>query len=217
MEGRVKVAVPLDTIRAFHNAFRRDMTSMDSVALNAARGNGSLDLVLKRYVFFNEILVWHALGEEENVFPALEKVAPLVAEAYERDHRGLDSAYDSLDAAIKASDILATARATAAFQFHLGIHLNKEDAHLYRIFNERIPLPDQVATLSKMAQKIPQARFPEVVTWLFTLIGPDDRENVTRIWKQVLPVPTFTAVSGQIRTAIGNDWADLTRRIPDLV
>jgi hypothetical protein len=73
---------------------------------------------LKRYIFFNEILVWHANGEEESVFPALEKVAPLVAEAYERDHRGLDSLFESLNAAVNASETLAIARITAAFDFH---------------------------------------------------------------------------------------------------
>jgi hypothetical protein len=38
---------------------------------------------------------------------------------------------------------LKTARATAAFRFHPDIHLYKEDTHLYRIFRERIPMPEQ--------------------------------------------------------------------------
>jgi hypothetical protein len=211
------VAVPLDAIRAIHNAFRKDMTSMDSVALNAARGHGNLDMVIKRYVFFNEILVWHASGEEDSVFPAVESVAPLVAEAYERDHRGLDSLYDLLNTAVKASDTLAIAHATSAFQFHLGIHLNKEDAHLYRIFNERISIPDQVNILKGMSQKIPPARFPEVVAWLFPLVSQDDRENLTRIWQQVMPKPVFMAVVKLIQAAIYPDWPDLTRRIPELI
>ncbi len=210
------MAVPLDAIRAIHNAFRKDMTAIDAAAYTAARGRGSLDLVLKRYTFFNEVLVWHASGEEENVFPALENVAPLVAEAYERDHRGLDSLFESLNKAVNASDTLAIARATAAFDFHLGIHLNKEEAHLYRIFNERVSLPNQGAIVGKMAQKIPQERFPEVVAWLYPLIGPDDRENMTRIWQQALPEPAFARVTKLIQAAIGNDWAELTRRIPEL-
>ncbi|MFC2122972.1 hemerythrin domain-containing protein [Bacteroidota bacterium] len=199
------MAVPLDAIRAIHNAFRKDMTAIDEAAHIAARGRGSLDLVLNRYTFFNEILVWHAIGEEESVFPALENVAPLVAEAYERDHRGLDSLFESLDKAVNASDTLAIARATAAFDFHLSIHLNKEEAHLYRIFDERVSLPDQGAIFREMAQKIPQERFPEVVTWLFPLIGPDDRENMTRIWQQALPEPAFARVTKLIQAAIGND------------
>ena len=210
------MVVPLDAIRAFHNAFRNDMAAIDAAAHNAARGNGNLDLVFKRYSFFNEALVWHASGEEEHVFPALENVAPLVAEAYERDHRGLDSLFASLHKVVIDLDTLAIARATAAFDFHLRIHLNKEEAHLYRIFNERIPLPSQGAIIGKMAQKIPEERFPEAISWLFPLIRDDDRENMLRIWQQALPKPVFTGVTNLIKTAIGNDWYELTRRIPDL-
>ena len=67
-----------------------------------------------------------------------------------------------------------------------------------------------------MSQKIPQERYPELVAWLYMLIDLNDRENMTRIWQQALPEPSFTKVTGLIRTAIGNDWTDLTRRIPDL-
>ncbi len=210
------MTVPLDAIRAIHNAFRKDMTVIDTAAHIAARGRGSLDLVVKRYTFFNEVLVWHASGEEDSVFPALENVAPLVAEAYERDHRGLDLLFESLNKAVNASDTLAIARATAAFDFHLGIHLNKEDAHLYRIFNERVSMPNQGAIVGKMSQRIPQERFPEVVAWLYPLIGPDDREDMTRIWQQALPEPAFASVTKLIQAAIGNDWTELTRRIPEL-
>ena len=189
---------------------------MDEAANYAAHGCGKLDLVLKRYNFFNEILVWHAIGEEDSVFPALEKVAPLVAEPYERDHRGLDSLFEWLKKAVNASDSLEIARATAAFYFHLGIHLDKEEAHLYRLFNERISLPSQGPIIGEMAQRIPKERFPEVVAWLYPLIGDDDRENMTRIWQQSLPEPAFAGVIQLIKAAIGEDWAVLTRRIPEL-
>jgi hypothetical protein len=139
-----------------------------------------------------------------------------VAEAYERDHRGLDSLFESLNTAVNASDSLAAARSTAAFDFHLGIHLSKEEAHLYRIFDERISLPNQGAIVGKMAQKIPQERFADLVAWLYPLIGPDDRENMTRIWRQALPEPAFARATKLIQAAIGNDWAELTRRIPEL-
>jgi len=210
------MTVPLDAIRAIHNAFRKDMAAMDASAYEAARGRAGLGLVLDRYFLFNEVLVWHANGEEEFVFPALESVAPLMSEAYERDHRGLDSLFESLRKAVTESDLLASARATAAFNFHLGIHLDKEEAHLYRIFNERVSLPNQGAIMGKMAQKIPQKRFPEVVGWLYPLIGHNDRENMTRIWRQTLPEPAFAGASKLIQAAIGNDWGELTRRIPEL-
>ena len=210
------MAVALDAIRAVHNAFRQDMAAIDEAANIAAKGGGNLDIVQKRYNFFNEVLVWHATGEEEYVFPAVERVAPLVSEPYERDHRGLDSLFDSLQKAISTSDKLEVARTTCAFKFHLNIHLNKEEAHLYRIFNERIPLPEQGSTIGKMSQIIPQERFPELIGWLIPLIRLVDRENMTRIWQQALPDPAFKTVAKLIEEAAGDDWADLIRRIPEL-
>jgi hypothetical protein len=210
------MAEPVDAIRAIHNAFRNDLMHIDAAALGSARGKEGLDGTIGRFRFFNEILVWHAHGEELAIFPAVEKVAPLVAEAYEKDHRGLDAAFGALDRAYAAHDLLETARATAAFRFHLDIHLDKEDTHLYRIFRERIPMPDQGKALGIMSSTVPQDRFPEVIAWMFPLIGHDDRENMTRIWQMVMPPPVFAGVKEHIRTSIGSDWAELTRRIPTL-
>jgi len=119
------------------------MKRIDSAALDSARGKEGLAVTIERFRFFNEILVWHAHGEEAAVFPAVENVAPLVAEAYMMDHRGLDPAFDELNTSYSVRDSLKTARAAAAFRFHLDIHLDKEDTRLYRIFRERISLPEQ--------------------------------------------------------------------------
>lgn len=210
------MAGPIDAIMAIHNAFRADMTRIDLAALESARGKKELSPVIGRFRFFNEILVWHAHGEEIAIFPAVEAVAPLVAEAYERDHRGLDVAFNTLNAAVSANDILATARATAAFKFHLDIHLGKEDAHLYRIVRERVSMPDQGKAVGIMANEVPQERFPELVAWMYPLLGNDDRENMTRIWQMVMPPPAFDQAKLLIQKAIGNEWAELTRRIPTL-
>jgi hemerythrin-like domain-containing protein len=208
--------VPLDAIRAIHNGFRNDMAAMDEAANSAARGSGNLDLVLKRYNLFNEVLVWHAVGEEKFVFPAMEKVVPMVSQPYEQDHRGLDSLSERLDKAINSNDLVEVARTTAAFKFHLDIHLLKEDSHLYRIYNERVSLSDQGATIGNMAREVPQQRYGEFVTWVMTFTDLNDRENMTRIWQQVLPAPAFAGIGGLIKTAVGDDWAKLTERIPEL-
>jgi len=210
------MAEPVDAIRAFHNAFRNDLEHIDTAAFNAAKGKDGLDATIGRFRFFNEVLDWHASGEEAAVFPALETVAPLVAEAYVMDHRGLDLAFEEVSASYSARDPLKTARATAAFRFHLDIHLDKEDTHLYRIFRERISLPDQGKALGVMAGMIPNQRFAELVAWLYPLIGHDDRENMTRIWQMMMPAPVFAGTKELIRKAIGNDWAELNRRIPTL-
>jgi hypothetical protein len=210
------MAEPVDAIRAIHNAFRNDMDRIDAAALDSARGKEGFSASIERYRFFNEILVWHAKGEELAIFTAIELVAPLVAEAYEKDHRGLDMAFDELNTSYSAHDVLKTARATAAFRFHLSVHLAKEDTHLYRIFRERISLPEQGKALGIMSSTVPKERFPEVVAWMFPLIGNDDRENMTRIWQMVMPAAMFAGVKEHVRKAVGSDWDELTRRIPTL-
>ena len=210
------MAGPIDAIRAIHNAFRKDMEGIDAAALGAARDTPGLEAALGRFRFFNEILVIHARGEEIAVFPALEEVAPLVAEAYEKDHRGLDAAFEALDAAVAAGDALETARAAAAFKFHLDIHLFKEDTHLYRIFGERVSMPDQGKAVGIMAGEIPAELQPDFILWMYPLLGGDDRENMTRIQQMVLPPEAFAGVKQLIQRAIGDDWAELTRRMPEL-
>ena len=210
------MAVPLDVIRAFHNAFRKDLKEIDLAAYSAARGQSGLDFVQKRYIIFNQVLVWHATGEEQFVFPAVEKVVPLVAEAYARDHRGLDTSFDRLDEAVKAGDPLDIARATGSFNFFSTFHLNKEEAHLYRIFNERVSLPDQWAIIGKMSQVPPRDRVPDVINWLFPLLGNDDRENMVRVFRQIMPETVVTETLRLVKLAVGDGWSELARRIPEI-
>ena len=132
------------------------------------------------------------------------------------DHRGLDAAFDRLGDAVAARDTLETARATAAFKFHLDVHLAKEDTHLYRIVRERIPVPDQAMAVGIMAGQVPADRNPELIAWMFPLLGDDDRENMTRVWQMVMPPEVFVGAIGLVHQAIGDDFDELHRRIPEL-
>jgi hypothetical protein len=51
---------------------------------------------------------------------------------------------------------------------------------------------------------------------LFPLLGNDDRENVVGNWQKMMPPPIFDNVKQLVQKAIGNDWAELVRRIPAL-
>jgi hypothetical protein len=210
------MAQPLDAIKAIHNAFRADMKLIDASALESARSGKKLTSTIERFRFFNEVLVWHAHGEEIAVFPAVEAVAPSVAEAYEKDHRGLDAAFNALNSAVSANDVLATARATAVFKFHLDLHLGKEDSHLYRLVRERVSMADQGKAVGIMANEVPQERFPELVAWIYPLMDNNDRENMTNIWQMVMPPPAFDYAKQLIKKAIGDGWTELKRRIPNL-
>ena len=207
---------PIDGVLAIHNAFRADMAAIDAAAVAAARGTPGLEATVERFRFFNEILTYHAHGEENGVFPVLDEVAPLVAEAYAMDHRRLDHAFETLSKAVSARDALQTARATAAFKFHLDTHLDKEDAHLFRIIRERVSVPDQVKAVSTMSSTMPGNRVPEFTAWIYPLLGDDDRENFTRALQMLMPWEVFAPSIPLIHQATGDGFAELTRRIPEL-
>ena len=207
---------PIDAVVAIHNAFRNDMSLIDAAALDSARGKPGLEATVERFRFMNEVLEWHAHGEELAIFPALEAVAPSVAEAYEKDHRALDAAFVALSNAVSARDAVETARATAAFKYYLDVHLMKEDTHLYRLIKERVAVPDQGQAVGVMASTVPQDRFPELVAWMFPLLGNDDRENMTRIWQMVMPTDAFAGATTLVEQAIGDEYVELARRIPEL-
>ena len=207
---------PIDGVLAIHTAFRADMAAIDAAAVAAARGTPGLEATVERFQFFNEILSYHAEGEENAVFPMLDEVAPLVAEAYAMDHRRLDDAFDSLSNAVSARDALQTARATAAFKFHLDTHLAKEDAHLFRIVRERVSVPDQIKAVGTMSSTMPGSRVPEFTAWIYPLLGDDDRENFTRALQMLMPWDVFAPTIPLIHEATGEGFAELTRRIPEL-
>jgi zinc finger-like protein len=188
------MARPLDAITAFHNAFRRDLAQIDQAAAAWARDGQGPGLALARYRFFNEVLVWHANGEEAVVFPFLEREAPLLSEPYIQDHHGLDAAYERLNGAAAANDALETARATAAFKFHLDLHLAKEDRQVYPLIKGRIRLPEERGMVGTVANMVPRDRFPEVVAWIFPLLGPVDRENLVQVFRMLMPPETFEKV-----------------------
>jgi hypothetical protein len=206
-----------DAVKALHNAFRRDIEVIDAAALESARGKPGLEATLERFRFLNEVLGWHALGEDSHISPLLEEVAPDVYVTYERDHRGLDEVFEDLNRAVSVHDPLETARATKAFKFHLDLHLEKEDTHLYRLISDRVPLPEQGKALGLMGTDMPGDRFPEFVAWMFPLIGTVDRVNMTRGWQIGMPPEVFAGATTLIEQAIGDDWPELARQIPELV
>ena len=210
------MVTPLDVIPSFHQALRNDMKIIDDAAYKAAAEDGNLAPVVERLSFFSEILMWHAAGEDELVFPAMDKVAPLVAQGYLHDHNEFDMMTEGLAKITGASDALVAARETAAMTAVLRIHLDKEDELLYPILRERTSLEEQTAIVGGMAAHVPPERNPEFIHWFFPLLGHDDREMWTRVVMRLMPEQVFAGVKVLIRETITDDWAELTRRIPEL-
>jgi iron-sulfur cluster repair protein YtfE (RIC family) len=207
---------PIDVVRCFHNAFRRDMAQIDNSVLNIAREGGDMAPYFDRLQIMSEILDYHARGEEAAVFPAVDNIAPFLAKAYILDHRELDSMVHELEAIRKAPDPLTTARATAVLNSHLRIHLDKEDVHLYPILRERTTDDEQASIGKILASKTPPERSASHVQWLFPLLDLDDQVIVTRVWMSLMPPPVFTMLKPLIKKSVSANWAMLTQQIPEL-
>jgi hypothetical protein len=166
----------------------------------------------------DEILDYHAKGEEAAVFPAVDYVAPLVAKAYLMDHRELDKMVENLETMLlqKSPDPLQASRATAVLNSHLRIHLDKEDAHLYPILREKTTLSQQVAIGGIMSSKIPPDRFPAAIKWLFPLLDLNDQVTVTRGWMKFMPTQIFANVKPLIKNAVAQSWDVIAQKIPEL-
>ena len=210
------MAGPIDGVVAIHNAFRRDIELIDAAALDAARGMAGFEATIERFRFFNEVLEWHAHGEDAVISPLLESVAPSVYATYERDHRALDAIFAELSNAVSMHDPIETARATKAFKFHLDVHLDKEDTHMYRLISERVALPDQGRAIGEMASHAPHDRFPEVVAWMFPLMGLADRVSMARAWQMGMPAEGFAVATTLIEVAVGDDWPELDQHLAAL-
>ena len=207
---------PVDIVRSIHNAFRRDIFQIDDLVSKVARGGGDLTAVLDRFHIMDEVLDYHAKGEEAAVFPAVDKVTPLVTEAYIMDHRELDTMVSGLEAMRRTPDPLTAARATAVLASHLRIHLGKEDALLYPILRERTTESEQATIVGLMSKKVPPDRFPTLVQWLFPLLDFDDRVVITKGWMTLMPPPVFAGLKPLIRKIVAENWVELARQIPGL-
>ncbi len=207
---------PIDVIRCFHNAFRRDSSQIDSSVFRIVKKGEDLTPFFVRLQIIGEILDYHARGEEAAVFPAVERLTPFVAQAYLIDHRELDNMIGTLKEISKAPDPLTVARAAAVLESHLRIHLNKEDVHLYPILRERTSDEEQASILKVMSSKVPPERFPLLIQWLFPPLELEDQITVTRTWMSIMPTQVFANAKPLIKNTLAEKWTEITSQIPEL-
>ncbi len=208
---------PVDGVLCVHNAFRRDMLQIDQEAYKVARSEGDISHILDRFHILGEILDFHARGEEEAVFPAVDEFAPLLTKTYIMDHRELDRLVSGLERLRQGPDDLSAARETAAMNQHLRLHLDKEDSFLYPLLREHLSMPAQFSMVGHMSSSIPAEKSSMFVQWMFPLINLEERAVMAGIWKVLMPPNVFEMFKSLIRKAIpSGEWTDLVQRSPDL-
>lgn len=97
------MVAPLDVYPVIHNGFRRDLTEIDEAVYKVARHGGDLSPLIDRLYLVSQILDRHAQGEDEYIFPALDRVAPLLAPMFVDDHKEMDIMTDGLGKVVKCT------------------------------------------------------------------------------------------------------------------
>ncbi len=207
---------PIDVIRCFHTAFRRDISQIDEIVNRIARDSGDFTPVLDRLHIMNDLLDYHARGEEAAVFPAMDKLVPQLATPYLMDHRELDIMVSGLETIRKNPDPLTVTRATAVLGSFLRIHVNKEDAHLYMILKERTTDDEQVAIGVSMTRSVPPEKFPTMIQWLLPLLDFEDQVFVAKGWVKVMPPQVLSGIKPLIESAVARNWGKLIALVPEL-
>ncbi len=184
--------------------------------MNLVRSDGDLEPGFQRLSIIGEVLDYHARGEEAGVFPAVDRLTPLVAQAYVIDHRELDIMVNALESIHKAPDALTTGRATAVLQSRLRIHLDKEDVHLYPILRERTTDEEQISIGKAMAAIMPPDKIPVFAHWLFPLLNLNDQVIVTRGWMSMMPPAIFAKAKDLIRKNASDNWVKIVQQLPQL-
>ena len=211
------MVAPLDIIKPIHNAFRKGLIDIDDSAYQIAKNGGDLSPVLERLKSYNEFLIFHADGEELAVFPAVDKIAPQVAQAFLMDHRELDTMTEGTAKVVGAANELDAARATASLWTHLRIHLDKEDTFLYPLLRKGIPEAEQAPIVGTMASRVPHDEMPRVIGFLMANMTNEERETANRVWMALMPEQVFAGVKELVKGSVTSaDWSDLTRRIPEM-
>ena len=211
------MVAPLDVITPIHNAFRKGLIDIDNDVYGVAKNGGDLSPILDRLNEYNRYLKYHADGEEAAVFPAIDKIAPQVAKAFEMDHRELDVMSEGTEKVVGAKNELDAARATASLWTHLRVHLDKEDAFLYPMLRGGVSEAEQGPIVGIMASLTPHDKLPGLIAFIMHNNDHAERETVNRVWMALMPEPVYTNVKGVVKDSItSEDWADLTKRVPEL-
>ena len=77
---------------------------MNQAVFDVAKHGGDLSPLIKRLEWLSTILDLHAQGEEEVVFPAVDKVAPKLSPLFVDDHREMDGVKGLIQGAMKSDD-----------------------------------------------------------------------------------------------------------------
>jgi hypothetical protein len=99
---------------------------------------------------------------------------------------------------------------------HMMLHLDKEEAQLYPLLARYTSRDEQAHIVERIGAETPEELFPDAVAFVFGLAVPEDRAVIARGWMEAFGADGFAYSLPLIRQAVGEDWDELVKRVPEL-
>lgn len=218
---------PILGIRFVHTAIRRETADIDETVASVSTPEQATALG-KRIDFLALMVHLHTDGEEVAMFPKLEEKAPNFAAHYLYDHKEEESLIHEIQDLVKAvaqnpADRTAKVRSdlqrrAAALRHHANLHVGKEESIVIPTIVKLFSPPEQGAIVQQVLSRYTPDQVREMLPWIINWLEPADRAIYMRDMSMGMPPPVFAAAKDWIRSGTSAEvWADLQKRVPDLL
>ena len=217
---------PAEGIRFIHTAIDAEVRELEADAA-AADEPAILDAYGARFDRFATIVKAHNDGEEDGLFAELEQRSPRVAASYLFDHHDEAELFGAIRAqvaaareasgATRAGELARLRRHAIALTEHVTAHVRKENELILPLVVELFSPPEQGAQIGKMMARFPPEMMAQVMPWLVSKLGADDRVAYVGMIQKVMPPERFPIACSWIRGGLGDAaWTALAARVPGL-
>jgi hemerythrin-like domain-containing protein len=177
---------PLHCIRTTHIALRRAVQDLEAEV--TASIEPQPERIVEEVAFLQTLYGYHSGGEEQALFPVLERLSPDTGEAFLYDHVEenalLRELHDAVESFRERGGPLSAAfkRSVIALVEHLFLHSLKEDRIILPLLSAKASVAEQERISAGIIQAIPTQDLPVVLPWIVARLELEDQvsflENV---------------------------------------
>jgi hemerythrin-like domain-containing protein len=190
-----------------HKAILREARSLETAVVERAEP----EALLARLRFFEELLHHHTDGEEQFLFPEIERRAPRVCATYVFDHKDERALLGRLAETIERTDLEAARRAVIALVEHLDAHIRKENELIVPLIDELFTPAEHEAMVGRIQGAIPPPFMARVLPWLALSLDSADRVAFLSVLPPERRAPMLGLLQAALPPAI---WSELERSLP---
>ncbi|MBN1560819.1 hemerythrin domain-containing protein [candidate division KSB1 bacterium] len=222
------MSAPMNGFRYIHKAIRHELDALETLTGHRSENGPELSGLADRLGFLRKVVKLHAAGEEEILYPALDSQVPRVTRSYSLDHQFEESSFDTIEATLTSlqSAPQGAKPRDLAWQLHrqviglnatLSLHIWKEEEQLLPLLDEYFGLAEQGAMAGQIVGHIPPEMMRPLLPWMLVALMADEQEDLLRTVMGTVPPEPFRALSAGVKARLPRaDWAELTKRLPEL-